>query len=110
MDAIKLERILELIEEEMQHPLHLFYLSYADDKGFRGVVYVEAHGPASAAMRANAYNLSPGGEVFIVEVPDDKLPDYKYWNRLLTKAEVQAANPDDECKTIREWEEQDNNG
>jgi hypothetical protein len=43
-------------------------------------------------------------------VPDDKIPEEKYRNRLLTKAEVQEANPEDECKTLKEFEAEENNG
>jgi hypothetical protein len=100
-----LGRALERVQEELLHnPLQLWYLSYADETNFRGGVYLLAFGPVSAAMRSRAEGLSPGGQVMMVQVPEENYPEHKYWNRLLTKEDVQAANPNDECKTIAEFE------
>jgi hypothetical protein len=103
----KMERARQLVADEVRtRPRGLWYLSYADEHGFRGAVYLEAHGPASAAIRSNIENLSPGGEVFIGgPVPSDCIPDRKFWNRLLTRDEVIAANPNDVCGTLAEFEE-----
>ena len=110
-DAEKLERLAKLVAEEIAtKPLGLWYLSYADDDGFRGAIYVEAHGPTNAALKARNLKLSPGGQVAMFPVPADKVPPYTFWNRLLTKEEVQAANPDDECKTIGEFEAERDGG
>lgn len=106
-DREKFQRMLLMVERESKNPLGLWYLSYADEDHFRGAVYIEAHGPASAAMRANAVNLSPGGEVFILgPIPEDKWPDRKFWNRMLDKEDVRAANPDDRCGTLAEFKEE----
>lgn len=106
-----LGRALELVQEELLHnKLGLWYLSYADETKFRGAVYVLAFGPVSAVMRVQAEGINPGGEVMMVQVPKDKYPEHKYWTRLLTMEEVQAANPNDECKTIREWEAEEEEG
>ena len=101
----ELGRMLELVQEEvLNNPLRLWYLSYADEKNFLGACYILAFGPLSAAMRSRAEGLSPGGQVMMVEVPKEHYPEHKYWNRLLTKEDVRAANPNEECKTIAEWE------
>ena len=100
-----LGRALELVQEELLHNnLGLWYLSYASETDFLGGCYLLAFGPVSAVMRVQAEGFNPGGEVMMAQVPKDKYPLHKYWNRLLTRDEVQAANPNDECKTIREWE------
>ena len=103
------KRLNKLLAEEAKQPLCWWYLSYAKEDGFRGAVYIQAHGPTEATYLSRHRQISPGGEVFIVSVPDDKIPDEKYRNRLLTKEEVQAANPDDECRTLAEFEAEENN-
>ena len=104
-DDKKIERAMQMVEEEIRtKPRGLWYLSYADDDCFRGGAYIEAHGPASAALRANIEKISPGGEVMIFgPVPADKIPERKFWNRLLTKTELQQADPD-VWMTMKEFE------
>ncbi len=100
-----LGRALELVQEELlNNPLQLWYLSYATEEKFLGGIFVLAFGPVSAVMRVQAEGLSPGGEVMMVQVPREKRPDHKYWNRLMTKEEIQAANPNDKWGTIAELE------
>jgi hypothetical protein len=100
-----LGRVLDMVQEELLHnTLQLWYLSYATEEKFLGGVFILAFGPLSAAMRSQAQGLNPGGEVMMIEVPKIKEPEYKYWNRLLTKAEIQRANPDDKWETIAELE------
>lgn len=61
-----------------------FYLSFATDAGFRGATVVEAVSEQDAVLVATAMGRNPGGEVMIVEVPDEAMgaPDTKV---LLTK-------------------------
>lgn len=73
-------------------PTPLWYLSYATDDGFRGGVFVEAPNSELAAWTARLYELSPGGEVMMIPVPDDKRPDRKWWYRLLTREEIEQAS------------------
>jgi threonine dehydrogenase-like Zn-dependent dehydrogenase len=109
-DDEKIERARQMIADEIRtKPRGLWYLSYADDESFRGGVYIEAYGPASAALRANIENLSPGGQVMIFgPLPTDKIPERKFWNRTLTKAELRQADPD-EWKTLGELEAEKEN-
>jgi len=101
----KLAMALKLAQDEvLNNPLRLWYLSYASETDFLGGCYLLAFGPVSAVMRVQVEGFNPGGEVMMVQVPKDKYPLHKYWNRLLTREEIQAANPNDECKSIREWE------
>lgn len=100
-----LQRALELVSEEvLNNPLRLWYLSYATEEKFLGAFYVLAFGPVSAVMRVQALGTNPGGQVMTIEVPRDKQPPPEYWNRLLSREDVQAANPNDEWKTIEEFE------
>ena len=109
-DEEKFERAMKMVEDEvLENPLSLWYLSYADEDNFRGAIYLEAHGPASAAMKASIGKLSPGGEVLILgPVPEDKQPDRKFWNRVLKKEELHQANPGDEFLTLDELEAEEN--
>ena len=87
----------------------MWYLSYADEYGFRGGLYIEAHGPAEATYLSNHRGYSPGGEVITIgPLPADHTPDRRFFNRLLTKEEIQQANPDDEFKELGEFEAEDN--
>ena len=105
------KRLNKLLAEERNNPLSVWYLSYADDYGFRGGVYLQAHGPAEATYLSNRRGYSPGGAVMVVgPLPADKIPDRKFWNRLLTKQDIEAANPGDECKTIEEFKAEENDG
>lgn len=105
------QRINKLLAEEAKNPLGSWYLSYAKESGFCGGVYIEAHGPTEAAYLSNKRGYSPGGELLTIgPLPPDKCPDRKYFNRLLTKEEIRAANPDDEWKEIAEFEAEENNG
>lgn len=74
-----------------------FWLSFADGnlpKGaqFLGVVIVDAPDFLGAVMRTHALGINPGGEVVGVPVPPGgRLPsDCK--DRLLTRAEAEAAD------------------
>ncbi len=41
-----------------------FWLSYADDEGFRGVIVTEADDLLSAVAKVGLMGISPGGEVY----------------------------------------------
>ena len=98
-------RVNKLLAEERKNPLQWWYLSYANETSFIGAVYIQAHGPTEAAYLSRRRNISPGGELYICPVPSDaKLPEPHYLNRLLTKQEVQDANPGEVCMTIAEFE------
>jgi hypothetical protein len=99
-----MERVLELLAQERRDPMRWWYLSYATEEGFLGAVYIEAHGPVEAAFFSNKRKISPGGEVFMAQVPNGKLPEERFRNRLLTRDEVIAANPSEDVKTIAEFE------
>ena len=47
-----------------------WWLSFADDDGFRGAVCIRAHTPMMAHLLVSARGLNPGGEVLILPMPD----------------------------------------
>ena len=84
---VKEERMRELLAEEASNPLGWWYLSYADENGFRGGAIIKAQGFVTAAWMSNRLGISPGGEVTGHPIPDDELPPEPYRSRLLTLAE-----------------------
>lgn len=67
----------------------LFYLSFGTEAGWLGAVFVEAQDFKAAVRRAWDLGINPGGEVlgFVDERPIDR----RWWNRVLTRAEVDEA-------------------
>jgi hypothetical protein len=96
-DAEIRARADRMIEEEIAaRGVSWFYMSYADENGFRGGCYLQAFGPATAVSRAHIERISPGGEVRIIRIPhedEDKLPPPSMRNRLLTLAELMKHEP-----------------
>ncbi|MGC1583318.1 MAG: hypothetical protein WA766_17670 [Candidatus Acidiferrales bacterium] len=103
-DELFFSRVFEVLSDELSQPEQWQYLSFADST-FRGAVVVKAHGITDALFKVNALKQNPGGEVLCVEIPDDKIPDPKFCNRLLNKEEI-AEMWGEPCTTIREWEEE----
>jgi len=81
-------RLKQLLAEEAAQPLGWWYLSYADEKGFRGGVIMSAHGFTSAVYVASTLKISPGGEVQGIRIPPEELPAESYHYRLLTLEEL----------------------
>ena len=98
-------RVAEVLSEELSPPEQYQYLSFADDT-FRGAVVVKAHGITDALFKVNALDINPHGEVLCVPIPEDKSPDSKFLNRLLTKEEI-TEMWGEPCKSIREWDEEE---
>lgn len=98
-------RVAEVLSTELSEPEQWHYLSFADAE-FRGGVVVKAHGITDAIFVVNALGINPGGEVFCVPIPGDKIPAEEFRNRLLGKAEIEAMWGEP-CKTIREWDEEE---
>lgn len=79
-----------------------FWLSFADDDGFRGVVLTEAPGFLEAVSKCNLLGINPGGQVYGPECPDDFHIPPQAMDRLLSKEEVYQFFPD--AKTVYELE------
>ena len=79
--------------DEQKEPL--WWLSLADDAGFRGVVLVRGASDTKAIRLAHALGCNPGGEVLAAEIPDEGTAfiiarDPGLLGRLLDKGEAQA--------------------
>lgn len=89
-----------------------YYLSFADDDGFRGACYVDvsdddaqiavkvlrkwwpnaapdAEWVTAASQVARRLGCNPGGEMFAVEIPTEKIPKHVERGRLYSKAELE---------------------
>jgi hypothetical protein len=85
-----MQRVNKLLAGEASNPLSWWYLSYADETGFKGAVVIQAHGPTEAVYLSRHRKLSPGGEVLILQIPDESVPPEECRNRLLAKEELVA--------------------
>ena len=83
----------EVLGEELQNPIQPFYLSFAGPEGFRGGAIVAANGILSATMVCNVLGINPGGEVMAVPIPEDRIPAAEWFNRLLSKTDLQNLTP-----------------
>ena len=81
----------ELLTEDMKKPEVWWWLSFASEKGFLGVVIMHGGGMAEAVQNAWSMNLNPGGEVQGVPIPEEHVPEAKYRRRLLSRAELKEA-------------------
>ena len=85
---------LQLIVTEIAEGTYgVYYLSFADENGFRGGCFVMAHGVITAIERTNQLGINPGGEVACwgpVPAPEDGAMD-----KLLTKQEIESTKPKD---------------
>jgi len=75
------------MEDEERGELSLWWLSFADEDGFRGVVILEAYGFADAMRRSHEAGLNPGGEVKGFRVDPADHPE-ALRNRLLKKSDL----------------------
>jgi hypothetical protein len=108
-DRTFFSRVAEVLMEEYDLPERWHYLSFADDErgGFQGAIVVWAHGATDALIKVNAQGQNPHGEVWCVPIPEDKIPEARFRNRLLTtRAEIEEMWGEP-CKTQREWDEEE---
>lgn len=86
-----LARRNKLLLAEASKPERWWWLSFADEAGFRGGVVIRARGFVSAVELARARGLNPGGEVKGYELDDNaQYPPERFANRLLSKEEIEA--------------------
>lgn len=101
------ERAMEVLARESVEPMRWFYLSFADDDGFRGAAIVEAKGILGATLYCNLLGINPGGEVMAIPIPEDQLADIPKDAKdvLLSKDRLNQIFSD--VKTFRELEEEE---
>jgi hypothetical protein len=74
-------------ELERGNECQWFWLSFADEDGFKGGCFVLAPGFASAVERARDLGLNPGGEVVGTPI---KAPPLELQNRLLSESDLES--------------------
>jgi len=86
------EHLATIVAEEAHQPEALWYLSFAAEEGFRGVVIVRARGMTFALMRAKELGINPGGQVlsFAVPLENEALIPADMYDRLLGREELEA--------------------
>ena len=75
----------------------LFWLSFADEDGFRGAAFVEAEDLIAAVRRAHLLGINPGGQVLGPAVPEDYdgyRVAYENRDRLIQKEQLCRLFPD----------------
>lgn len=83
----------------------LWYISFADKLGFRGATVVKSASANGALATATARGLNPGGEAWIIPVPQDADADpgvLAMYNHLLSAQECAAigGKPLAECPSV----------
>jgi len=62
-----------MIARELEQPESWWWLSFADENGFRGGVLTRAHGIGTAVTKTHALGINPGGEVRAIEISDENV-------------------------------------
>ena len=93
-EELRQEGIEEMLGEDLAKPEQFWGLSCADGdrpKGqqFLGVAIVKGGGMQEAIQNAWTMEINPGGQVQAFELPEDRVPDPKFHNRLLSKQELE---------------------
>lgn len=93
-DSGALRRIDGLLSKEAEtEKLGYWWISFADEKGFRGVIITEAVGFMTALQKTHRLGISPGGQVRGIPVPADadvKFFDKKHHDKVLSKEYISA--------------------
>lgn len=90
-EALREESLDELLEQDLSSEARWFWLSFADDTGFLGVVIIQAGGIIEATTAARTRGINPGGEVRAYPLFDmEKIPE-ECRNRLLSEQELRDA-------------------
>lgn len=90
MDERTAHRMRSLLAAEAGNPPIWWWLSFADDDGFRGACLVKAGGMLSAVAESHRLRINPGGQVLAVAVPSGVDIPSAFVNRLLDKAEAES--------------------
>jgi hypothetical protein len=82
--------------EKMAGKLEWYFLTFTEANEHLGATIIEAYGMADAALTAAEKSIDPGrGRVVVTTVHESQLPEEKFRNRLLTKAEVASFWPEE---------------
>lgn len=80
----------------------IFYMSFVNDAGFAGALFVRGDTITDALVRSHLLKLNPGGEAQFVKLPDAAVAELpaSYIETLLSKQELAAF---DERMGATEW-------
>lgn len=70
----------------------LWWMSFAEESGFLGVVITEAGDVVGAVRKAHRLKVNPGGQVAAVPMHPDAPIGREWRDRLLSEAQVQELN------------------
>lgn len=80
----------KLLREEMAQPEAWWWLSFADENGFKGGIFTRARGIISAVTKTHTLGISPGGEVKAIQMPDScDIQFEQFSDRLLSKEDLE---------------------
>lgn len=79
--------ILRALALEAKNAEGWWWLSFAGEEGWRGVVVTRARGLASALQRTHRLHLNPGGQVSGALIPHPTAPPAAMVDRLITDRE-----------------------
>jgi hypothetical protein len=78
-------RVLGNIAIQSERPAQMWWLSFADDDGFRGVCIVHGNEFLEAVMQANLQGCNPHGECRGIPIPLGRQVPECWKNRILTR-------------------------
>lgn len=85
------EGIDELLNQDLGNEREWYWLSFADEHEFLGVVIIQAGGVMEATTAARTRGINPGGSVRAYPLDPEKLPPEALRNRLLGEVELNEA-------------------
>lgn len=72
--------------------MKIFYLSFADEQGFRGGLIIAGSDFLHAVANARVLGLNPGGEVAGKDITDFPEPPAEFVGRLLSREDIENWN------------------
>ncbi len=83
------ERCIANIAARTELPKQQWWLSFADQNGFRGCVITHANEFTEALTDATLHNCNPGGECRGLPIPPHKVVPLEWTYRTLSRAEAE---------------------
>ena len=85
----EINRCIDAELSRTERPAKMWWLSFADDTGFKGAVIVHANDFVEALFQANLHQCNPHGECQGMPVPEGREIPEKWKYRILTRAECE---------------------
>lgn len=86
-----------------------WWLSFAEDSGFRGVVIIRARDQIEGIKIAWRLGINPGGQVVGFELPPEQQREVpqEAVGRLLQRPDIEALFPQWHCKSLKEHKQEE---